>query len=233
MIDWCNRSPEQERRINQKPKLFWRLFQEIAHEVVHLQTNTLRIAYVDSIGDHTPPESYNALERVILQTKKDMGGTFFTPPPRQIEGLRLVQSAEAFCIEHGTSAMPHPFDTPIIRPVRVALLAYSAPGCTLDKNSFWSFDNYGQIALSKTEHLERLRLGRYGAGVHFGRGLQGLIERKKVQAITSSASYQFLCKSTDCHKCMSRRDQEEGGKEICNEGISKWIRKLFCGRVNS
>lgn len=226
LVDWCNKSRQQTQRIHHKPELFWRMFQELAHEVVHLKVTTLKIAYIDSLGDNQSVESPETLERVVLQMRKDAGGTFFTSPPRKLEGFRLVQSAEAYRIEEGDPT-PHPFDRPVVHPVRVGLLAYSAPGCTLDKQSFWPFDDQGQIAPPAMEDLGRWKHGKYKAGVQPGQELRGLIERKKVEAILNSTNYTFVCEATGCHKCASLEE------ETRVEGISKCIRNLYRSQANS
>jgi hypothetical protein len=225
LVDWCNKSDQQVQRIHHKPELFWRMFQELAHEILHPQVTTLKIAYIDSIGGNQSVESLETLDRVVLQMREDAGGTFFTSPPRKLEGFRLVQSAEAYRIQEG-DPMPHPFDRPVIHPVRVGLLAYSAPGCMLDKQSFWPFDDQGQIAPPAMEDLGRWKHGKYKAGIQPGQELRGLIERKKVEAILNSTNYTFVCESRGCHKCVPLKEESRV------KGMSKGICNFYRSQAN-
>jgi hypothetical protein len=205
------------------------MFQNLAHEIVHPQVTTLKIAYIDSIGSAENPQSLETLERVILQTREDAGGTLFTTCPRELEGCRLVQSAEAFRIEHGYSMMPHPFDVPVIRPVRVAFLAYSAPGYMLEERSFWPFDEQGQLALPVIESLGRWENRKYTDSAQFGQDLRGLIDRKGADALTKSANCVFVCGSTDCNKC-ARAKEKEADKQGLKKGFFKQLRRSFLQR---
>ncbi|KAF2629477.1 hypothetical protein BU25DRAFT_457135 [Macroventuria anomochaeta] len=90
MIDWCVRSAEQEKRLSNNTNLFWRMFQELAHEIVHPQVTTLKIAYLDSMGGGVSFEMLDMIERIILDMRQERGGN--QHPVRAVPGWSCGRS---------------------------------------------------------------------------------------------------------------------------------------------
>ena len=141
----------------------------------------------------------------MLALREEQHGIMFPPPPRRIDGLRLVQYADAYttirCAYTGISYG--------LRPARIAFLAYSAPGHKLNEQSFWSVDEQRRLRPLEIDGFGYMKNGKYCKGIQPSKDLKDIVDRRRVDAIMSSANYTFACETPDCERCAEAERQNK------------------------
>jgi hypothetical protein len=177
------------------------MLQRLVHDLIHPQVTTLKVQYLEFIQKY--PHSYHvddvmAIEDDVhaLRTRQH-GSTFQRPPPGRLDKFRLVQYADAYTtIRYAYIGLSYG-----IHPARIAFLAYSAPGQKLSKQSFWSVNEQRRLGALVIDGLGYMRNGQYCEGIQPSKELKDIVDRRRVDAITSSANYAFACGTPDCEKC--------------------------------
>lgn len=186
------------------------------HDLIHPQVTTLKIEYLDFIQPYAYPASRTLPIEDLVLALREQEGTLFPPPPRTLDSLRLVQYADAYttirCAYIGISYG--------VRPARVAFLAYSAPGHKLNEQSFWSVNEQSQLRPLTIDGLGYMKNGEYCEGIQPSKELKDVVERRRVDAITSSATYAYACEVLDCQKCAVTEVQiEQTLSDCCAQGM--------------
>ena len=206
VVDWRYRCEHQWKELKAQPDTLWRILRKRVHELIHPQVITLKIEYLDFIQEYAwiTPRTL-VPEDLILALRERQPGTMFPPPPEKMDGLRLMQYADAYTtIRYAYIGISYG-----VRPARVAFLAYSAPGHKLNEQSFWSVDEQSRLRPLEIDGLGYMKNGEYCKGIQPSKELRDVVDRRRVDAITSSANYAFVCEMPDCWKCADSERQRK------------------------
>lgn len=193
------------------------MLQRFVHDLIHPQVTTLKIQYLDFIHEHAFPAFRTVPIEDLVLTLRDQGGALFPPPPRTLDSLRLVQYADAYTtIRYAYIGISYG-----VRPARVAFLAYSIPGHKLNEQSLWSVNEQSYLRPLAIDGLGYMKNGRYCEGIQPSKELRDVVDRRRVDAITNSATYAFACELLDCRKCAAIEAQIEPTlPDCCVPGMS-------------